>query len=80
MKDPRIRDTKPQSPSDPSARREPVPSRTATRGRVWFLALAILVYVVIGASIYRSWWSARGAPADLPADPTTIEARIRFDH
>ena len=45
------------------------------------LALAILIYVVVGVFIYRSWWSARaGTGADLPGDSATIEARIRYDH
>ena len=45
------------------------------------LALAILIYFVVGFFIYRAWWSARaGTRADLPLDPATIEARIRYDH
>lgn len=50
-------------------------------GRTGVLVLGILLYGLLGASIYREWWSARPAsPHDAARDRSLTEARINFDH
>ena len=50
-------------------------------GRTSALVLGILLYGLLGASIYREWWSAGGAsPHDPARERSLAEARINFDH